>query len=158
MRRSILDIAFVKKNHYAVSDFHCPISRPYRAITVGGELPRLKPGLSSQGPSSFVILTTADRSGRYADTLSTLPFSIAFSSSRSDDRQMSQSIRNKIPGTISEITSEQVLSEVIIDTAIGPVAAVITTRSLREMQLKVGDPVSALIKATNVSIEKGDSK
>ncbi len=70
---------------------------------------------------------------------------------------MSQSIRNKIPGTISEITSEQVLSEVIVDTASGPVAAVITTRSLREMQLKVGDSVSALIKATNVSIEKGAS-
>ena len=71
---------------------------------------------------------------------------------------MSQSIRNKIPGTVQEITSEQVLSEVIIDTAIGPVAAVITTRSVRELQLKVGDSVSALIKATNVSIEKGGSK
>ena len=54
MRRSILDIAFVKEKHNADSDFHCPISRPYRAITVGA--PRLKPGLSSQGPS-----------GRYAD-------------------------------------------------------------------------------------------
>jgi hypothetical protein len=50
MRRSILDIAYVKEG-YAVLDFHCPISRPYRAITVGGEPPRLKPGLSSQGPS-----------------------------------------------------------------------------------------------------------
>jgi molybdate transport system regulatory protein len=68
---------------------------------------------------------------------------------------MSQSIRNKIPGTIREITSEQVLSEVVIDTAIGPVAAVIMSRSVREMQPKVGDSVSALIKATNVSIEKG---
>jgi molybdopterin-binding protein len=38
------------------------------------------------------------------------------------------------------------------------VAAVITTRSVREMQLKVGDSVSALVKATNVSIEKADSK
>jgi hypothetical protein len=45
-----------QKEHYTVSDFHCPISRPYRAITVWGELPRLKPGLSSQGPS-----------GRHAD-------------------------------------------------------------------------------------------
>jgi molybdopterin-binding protein len=68
---------------------------------------------------------------------------------------MSQSIRNRIPGTVREITSEPVLSEVIIDTAIGPIAAVITTRSVRELQLKTGDSVSALIKATNVSIEKG---
>jgi molybdopterin-binding protein len=87
-----------------------------------------------------------------------LAFSIAFSSSESDDREMSQSIRNRIPGTIREITSDQVLSEVVIDTLIGSVAAVITTRSVREMQLKVGDSITALIKATNVSVEKGDSK
>jgi molybdopterin-binding protein len=85
-------------------------------------------------------------------------FSVAFSSSRFDDRQMSHSIRNKIAGIIREITSEKVLSEIVIDTAIGPLAAVITTRSVREMQLKVGDSVSALIKATNVSIEKDDSR
>ncbi|HXL26757.1 MAG TPA: TOBE domain-containing protein [Chthoniobacterales bacterium] len=71
---------------------------------------------------------------------------------------MSLSIRNKITGIIREITSEKVLSEIVIDTAIGPLAAVITTRSVREMQLKVGDSVSALIKATNVSIEKDASK
>jgi molybdopterin-binding protein len=86
------------------------------------------------------------------------PFSVAFSSSRFDDRQMSLSIRNKVTGIIREITSEKVLSEIVIDTAIGPLAAVITTRSVREMQLKVGDSVSALIKATNVSIEKDGSK
>jgi molybdopterin-binding protein len=73
-------------------------------------------------------------------------------------RNMSQSIRNRIPGTVREITSEPVLSEVIIDTAIGPIAAVITTRSVRELQLKSGDSVSALIKATNVSIEKAASR
>jgi molybdopterin-binding protein len=92
---------------------------------------------------------------RYADTF---PFSIAFSSSRFHDRQMRHSIRNKITGVIQEITSEKVLSEIIIDTAIGPLAAVITTRSVRDMQLKIGDSVSALIKATNVSIEKDGSE
>jgi molybdopterin-binding protein len=51
-----------------------------------------------------------------------------------------------------------VLSEIIIDTAIGPLAAVITTRSVGDMQLKIGDSVSALIKATNVSIEKDGSE
>ncbi|HEX6562999.1 MAG TPA: TOBE domain-containing protein [Chthoniobacterales bacterium] len=67
---------------------------------------------------------------------------------------MTQSIRNRIPGTIKEITSDQVLSEVVLDTAIGPVAAVITTRSLKELGLKVGDSVYGLVKATNVSIGK----
>jgi molybdopterin-binding protein len=67
---------------------------------------------------------------------------------------MSQSIRNRIPGKILEITSDKVLTEVILDTAIGQVAAVITTRSVNELGLKVGDSVFALVKATNVSVEK----
>src|SRR5258708_35067684 len=42
-----------------------------------------------------------------------LPLSRCILIFKTDDRQMSQSIRNKIPGTISEITSEQALSEAI---------------------------------------------
>jgi molybdopterin-binding protein len=67
---------------------------------------------------------------------------------------MSQSIRNRIPGTIREMTSDKVVTEVVLDTQIGPVAAVITTRSVTELGLKVGDSVVALMKATNVSVEK----
>jgi molybdopterin-binding protein len=67
---------------------------------------------------------------------------------------MSQSIRNRIPGTIREMTSDKVLTEVVLETRIGPVAAVITTRSVNELGLKVGDSVVALVKATNVSVEK----
>jgi molybdopterin-binding protein len=65
---------------------------------------------------------------------------------------MEQSIRNEIPGTVKEIISDKVLSEIIIETAVGDVAAIITTRSVNEMGLKVGDKVAALVKATNVSI------
>jgi molybdate transport system regulatory protein len=67
---------------------------------------------------------------------------------------MSQSIRNRIPGTIREVTSDKVLTEVVLQTTAGPVAAVITTASVNELGLKVGDSVYALVKATNVSIEK----
>jgi molybdopterin-binding protein len=67
---------------------------------------------------------------------------------------MSQSIRNRIPGTIREITSDKVLTEVILETQIGLVSAVITTRSANELGLKVGDSVYGLVKATNVSVEK----
>jgi molybdopterin-binding protein len=67
---------------------------------------------------------------------------------------MNQSIRNRIPGTIREITSDKVLTEVVLETTVGPVAAVITTRSVNELGLKVGDSVYALVKATNVSVEK----
>jgi molybdopterin-binding protein len=47
-----------------------------------------------------------------------------------------------------------VLSEIIVETAIGDVAAIITTRSVNDMGLKVGDKVAALVKATNVSIRR----
>jgi molybdopterin-binding protein len=67
---------------------------------------------------------------------------------------MQQSIRNEIPGTVTEIISDKVLSEIIVRTRIGDVSAIITTRSVQGMGLKVGDRVSALVKATNVSVRR----
>jgi molybdate transport system regulatory protein len=67
---------------------------------------------------------------------------------------MEQSIRNEIPGIVKEIISDKVLSEVLVETALGELAAVITTRSVTDMGLKVGDHVAALVKATNVSVRR----
>jgi molybdopterin-binding protein len=67
---------------------------------------------------------------------------------------MEESIRNQLPGTIKSIVSDKVLSEIIVETSIGDVASVITTRSVEEMNLKVGDDVFVLIKATNVSLRR----
>ena len=67
---------------------------------------------------------------------------------------MEQSIRNEIPGTVKEIISDKVLSEIIVETRIGEMAVVITTRSVQDMGLKVGDRVAALVKATNVSLRR----
>jgi molybdopterin-binding protein len=67
---------------------------------------------------------------------------------------MEQSIRNEIPGTVKEIISDKVLSEIIVETRIGEVSAVITTRSVQDMGLKVGDRVTALVEATNVSLRR----
>jgi len=67
---------------------------------------------------------------------------------------MEQSIRNEIPGTVKEIISDKVLSEIIVETRIGEMAAVITTHSVQDMGLKVGDRVAALVKATNVSLRR----
>ena len=65
---------------------------------------------------------------------------------------MEQSIRNQLPGTVKSVVSDKVLSEVIVETSIGEVASVITTRSVEEMKLKAGDHVFVLVKATNVSL------
>ena len=67
---------------------------------------------------------------------------------------MSTSIRNRLPGTIEKIVSDKVVSEIVIRTAAGNVASIITTGSVKRMDLKEGDTVFATIKATEVSIEK----
>ena len=67
---------------------------------------------------------------------------------------MSSSIRNRLPGTIEKIVSDKVVSEIVIRTAAGEVTSVITTRSVQRMNLKEGDQVFAIIKATEVSVEK----
>jgi molybdopterin-binding protein len=69
---------------------------------------------------------------------------------------MKQSIRNELPGTVKTIISDKVLSEVVIETGIGEIASVVTTRSVEQMGLKVGDEVFALVKATNVSVRRPD--
>jgi molybdopterin-binding protein len=67
---------------------------------------------------------------------------------------MSTSIRNRLPGTIEKIVSDRVVSEVVIRTAAGTVTSIITTGSVQQLNLKEGDNVFAIIKATEVSIAK----
>jgi len=70
---------------------------------------------------------------------------------------MSTSIRNHLPGTIDRILSDKVVSEIVINTAAEPVTSIITTGSVKRMNLKRGDTVFAIIKATEVSVEKKSS-
>jgi molybdopterin-binding protein len=67
---------------------------------------------------------------------------------------MSTSIRNRLPGTIEKIVSDRVVSEIVIRTAAGTVTSIITTGSVQQLNLKEGDNVFAIIKATEVSIAK----
>ena len=62
-------------------------------------------------------------------------------------------VRNQFRGTIKEIVEGPVVSEVVVQTASGLiVTSVITTRSVKELQLTVGKEVVALVKSTEVSI------
>ena len=67
---------------------------------------------------------------------------------------MKLSGRNQLPGEIIEIKLGDVVSEVVIQAGEHQVAGVITTTSVERMELKVGDRVTALIKATEVSFIK----
>lgn len=62
-------------------------------------------------------------------------------------------VRNQFRGKVKEIIEGSVLSEVDVETPSGAiVTSVITTRSVKELQLAVGKDVVALVKATEVSI------
>jgi molybdopterin-binding protein len=67
---------------------------------------------------------------------------------------MELSLRNQLRGNVVEVVRGDVVSEVDIETSAGRVSAIVTTRSIDRMKLKVGDPVLALVKATEVGIEK----
>ena len=62
--------------------------------------------------------------------------------------------RNQLPGEIIEIKKGDVVSEVVIQVGELQIAGVITTTSVENMALKLGDRVTALIKATEVSFIK----
>jgi molybdopterin-binding protein len=63
-------------------------------------------------------------------------------------------VRNQFPGKIKEIIEGPVVSEVDVETANGIVTSVITTRSIRDLDLQIGSEVIALVKATDVSLAK----
>ncbi|MFS2161926.1 molybdopterin-binding protein, partial [Pseudomonas sp. Pseusp122] len=52
-------------------------------------------------------------------------------------------VRNQFKGTIKEIVTGDVLSEIDVQTASGIVTSVITTRSVKELELVVGSEVIA---------------
>jgi molybdate transport system regulatory protein len=63
------------------------------------------------------------------------------------------SIRNQITGTISAITFGSVMTIVTIDIAGGQtVTAVITKDAAQDLGLASGDPVTVLVKSTEVSV------
>jgi molybdopterin-binding protein len=62
-------------------------------------------------------------------------------------------VRNQFRGKVKEIIEGPVVSEVDVETPSGLiVTSVITTRSVKELDLKVGRDVVALVKSTEVSI------
>ena len=60
--------------------------------------------------------------------------------------------RNQFRGTIVRINDGPVVSEFEIETGAGIVAAVVTSSSLRNMSLRVGQDAVAVFKATEVMV------
>jgi len=67
---------------------------------------------------------------------------------------MTLSARNKLVGQIEEIQFGGVMAHVAIRVGTDLIESVITKRSAEEMKLEVGDTVKAVIKSTEVMLEK----
>ena len=67
---------------------------------------------------------------------------------------MRLSARNRIIGKIEEIYLGDVMAHVVVRAGEIIVESVITRRSAEEMKLQVGDTVGAIIKSTEVILEK----
>lgn len=62
--------------------------------------------------------------------------------------------RNQLSGKITSIQLGDILAEVTVQVGANLIDAIITRKSALALDLKVGDTVSALIKATEVMIIK----
>jgi molybdopterin-binding protein len=64
------------------------------------------------------------------------------------------SIQNKVIGEILELKKGELLSKLIINTTVGQLIAVITTDSLYQLQLEVGEKITAMIKTTEIMLSE----
>jgi molybdopterin-binding protein len=64
--------------------------------------------------------------------------------------------RNQLAGKVASIRIEGLLAEVVLSLGDSQVTAIITANAVRELQLKKGDTAAALIKSTDVMIERLD--
>jgi molybdate transport system regulatory protein len=65
------------------------------------------------------------------------------------------SIRNQLPGTVSDITTGAAMASVKVTVAGGSLTAAITADAVRALDLAAGSPVVALIKSTEISLATG---
>ena len=67
---------------------------------------------------------------------------------------MALSARNRLEGEVTELQLGGVMAHVVVRVGPNLIESVITRRSAEEMKLKVGDKVSAIIKSTEVMLQK----
>ena len=70
---------------------------------------------------------------------------------------MAVSARNQLKGTVTDVVLGNVMAHITIKVGANVIESVITRRSAEELKLKKGDKVTAVIKATEVLVAKGNS-
>jgi molybdopterin-binding protein len=64
------------------------------------------------------------------------------------------SARNQLPGTIKSVKLGNVMAEVVVTVGNFEIVSAITRSSAEQMNLQAGDQVKAVIKSTEVMIDK----
>lgn len=70
-----------------------------------------------------------------------------------DNTPVARSARNRFVGIVTEIVSDPVMSQVEIQCGPYRVVSLVSTESVRELELEVGSVAAAVVKATNVIVE-----
>jgi molybdate transport system regulatory protein len=66
--------------------------------------------------------------------------------------------RNQLKGTVTKVATGSVMAEVTVEVHGDEVAAAITRHSVERLNLREGDAVTVLVKATEVMLAKGSSR
>lgn len=64
------------------------------------------------------------------------------------------SLRNKIVGKVIQITSDNLLSKVSIETSVGLITSIITSNAVRQLKIVKGQEVTAMIKTNEMMLSK----
>jgi molybdopterin-binding protein len=67
---------------------------------------------------------------------------------------MALSARNQLPGTVKSVVLGAVMAEIVVDVAGHEVVSVITRHSAESLDIKAGDDLIVMIKATAVLLQK----
>lgn len=63
------------------------------------------------------------------------------------------SLQNKFEGKINEIKSDDLLSKLQINTQVGTITSIITTNAVKQLDLKVGKLVIAMVKTNEILLQ-----
>jgi molybdopterin-binding protein len=64
-----------------------------------------------------------------------------------------QSARNRLPGVVTKVVADRVAATVEVQAGPYRLVSLLTAEAVRELKLKAGDQVIAVVKATNVMID-----
>jgi molybdopterin-binding protein len=67
---------------------------------------------------------------------------------------MALSARNQLSGTVEEIQLGDIMAHVVVKVGDNLIESIITRNSAEELKLKKGDTVRAVVKSTEVMIQK----